>query len=172
MAVSSPAVVSLTIDPVFDAPVASSDSYSLNQNTTFFVPVMMNDVDVDSTVLSLTGYTNTSHGVLTVSGTGFDYTPMIGYIGSDTFTYQIIDDTNLSSTAATVNLNVISTNAPPIASSGSFTVNEDGVFTGTITASDPENSTLTYIIDTLPSQGTLSIASSGTFIYTPNPNYF
>lgn len=78
---SAPATVTLTIDPVFDAPTTVPDSYSLTQDTTFFVPVMMNDIDPDSTVLTLTGYTNPANGTLVVSGTGFDYTPNTGYIG-------------------------------------------------------------------------------------------
>lgn len=67
--------MSLTIDAVSDAPVAAPDSYTLNQDTTLFVPVMMNDSDVDSVVLSLTGYTTPSNGIISISGTGFDYTP-------------------------------------------------------------------------------------------------
>lgn len=81
MASSAPATVTLTIDPVLDAPVTVADSYSLSQDTTFFVPVMMNDSDPDSNTLTLTGYTNPTNGVLVVSGTGFNYTPNTGYIG-------------------------------------------------------------------------------------------
>ena len=169
---SAPATVTLTIDPVFDAPTTVPDSYSLTQDTTFFVPVMMNDIDPDSTVLTLTGYTNPANGTLVVSGTGFDYTPNTGYIGWDSFTYQIIDDTALTSNISTVTLTVTTSNTPPTANSGSFSVNEDGVLTGGITGTDPQWSTLTYIVDTPPTQGAFSISATGAFTYTPSANYF
>jgi large repetitive protein len=160
MATSTAATISLTLDPVPDTPIAVNDIYSLNQDTTFLIPVMMNDADVDSTVLTLTGYTNPTQGTLIVSGTGFSYTPTTGYIGPDSFTYQITDETSLTSNTAVVSLSVISTNAPPIANSGSFIVSEDGVHTGALIATDPENSTLSYIIDTPPSQGTITLSAT------------
>ncbi len=59
-----------------DAPVAVNDSYSLVQDTTFFVPVMNNDSDIDSAtgLLSLTGNTNPTFGTLTPTATGYIYT--------------------------------------------------------------------------------------------------
>lgn len=112
---SAPATVSLTINSVLDAPIAINDSYAPNQDTIFFVPVMNNDSDADSTILTLTGYTNPSHGTLSVSGTGFSYTPTALYAGPDSFTYRLVDDTGLLSNIATVTINVVSTNSPPIA---------------------------------------------------------
>lgn len=76
---------------------------------------MINDFDVDSTILSFTGYTNPSNGSISISGTGFNYTPNAGYIGSDSFTYRLIDELNLISNLATVFLSVTSTNTPPTA---------------------------------------------------------
>ena len=85
--------VSLTVTPVPDAPVAVADSYTLSQDTITPLPVMSNDYDVDSTTLTLTGYTSPSHGIIIPTGVGFTYTPNTGYVGTDSFTYQIADDT-------------------------------------------------------------------------------
>lgn len=112
---SASATVSITINSVLDAPIVTNDSYALNQDTTFSVPVMNNDSDADSTILTLTGYTNPSNGVIVVSGTGFDYTPTALYSGPDSFTYRIVDDTGLLSNTGIVTLNVVSTNSPPTA---------------------------------------------------------
>jgi hypothetical protein len=60
----------------------------------------------------------------------------------------------------------------PTANSGSFTTNEDTILSGNVTAIDPENSTLTYIVDTPPTQGSLSLSATGAFTYTPNLNSF
>ena len=84
--------MTLTIDAVNDAPNAVNDDYSFGQDTSFFVPVLSNDFDVDSLSLSVTGTSQPSNGALSVSGTGFLYTPNAGYTGSDMFSYEIIDD--------------------------------------------------------------------------------
>lgn len=78
--ITSTGIVTVTIDPVPDAPVANNDNISPLQDTSVFIPVMANDTDVDSVVLTLTGYTNPSHGVIIVTGTGFTYTPTSGYV--------------------------------------------------------------------------------------------
>jgi Bacterial Ig domain len=169
---SASATINIVISSVPDAPVATGDSYSLNQDTTLFIPVMMNDSDIDSSTLTLTWYINPLHGTITVSGTGFDYTPTTGYIGSDSFTYKIADEAALVSNTATVTLNVVSTNVAPTANSGSFATNEDIILNAVLSATDPENSTLMYIVDIFPTQWTLTLSSTGIFSYTPNLHYF
>lgn len=156
-----------------DAPVVVNDNYAFNQDITSFVPVMSNDADVDSTILTLTGFTNPTNGVIVVNGTGFDYTPTALYTGPDSFTYRIVDDTGLVSGVATVNLNIVSTNSIPYADSVTYNFNEDTPLVATLSGSDPELSTLTYIIDFLPANGTLVASSTGgNFTYTPNADYF
>ncbi len=70
-------MISLTLTGAPDAPIAVADSYSLMQDTTFFVPVMNNDSDIDSVsgLLSLTGNTNPANGILSPTATGYLYTP-------------------------------------------------------------------------------------------------
>lgn len=82
----------INVDPVNDAPVSVNDDYSFSQDSAFFVPVLLNDVDVDSSTLSVTGVSNPTNGTISLSGTGFLYTPNTGYTGSDMFSYQITDD--------------------------------------------------------------------------------
>lgn len=64
-----------------------------------------------------------------------------------------------------------STNLPPTANTGSFSVNEDDILLDLVTGADPELSTLTYIVDTLPTNGVLVLDGSGSFTYTPNGDY-
>lgn len=56
--------------------------------------------------------------------------------------------------------------------SGSYTLNEDTPYSNSLVATDPELSTLTYTIDTLPSNGVLQVSATGAFTYTPNANYY
>lgn len=60
--------MSITIDPVPDVPIAVGDSIGVIQDTTQFLAVQANDSDVDSAILTLTGYTNPSHGTLITAG--------------------------------------------------------------------------------------------------------
>jgi large repetitive protein len=133
---------------------------------------MNNDSDVDSTILSLTGVTSPSNGVTVISGTGIEYTPNTGYVGTDSFNYQIMDDTGLVSNSVSVSITVVSTNLPPTANSGSVSTNEDVTLIANATGSDPESSTLTYSIVTPASFGGLSMSSTGRYIYTPSANYY
>ena len=151
---STGASIDFTITPVPDPPVAVNDSFSPLQDTPLFLPVMNNDYDVDSAsgLLSLTGFTNPTNGTISTTATGFLYTPNMSYFGADSFTYRLIDETALLSNIATVNLNVTSSNMPPVASGSTFSLNEDSVFTGSLPAYDPESATLTYRINTLPTQ--------------------
>lgn len=75
-------LISLTIDPVADAPVAVADSISPTEDTPTLIPVMANDSDPDGSPLTLTGYVSLTPnaGVVVDMGTGFLYTPATGYV--------------------------------------------------------------------------------------------
>ncbi len=57
-------------------------------------------------------------------------------------------------------------NRPPTTSVSSFTANPTGNTTHGLTASDPQNDTLTYTITTAPTKGTVTIASTGVATYS------
>jgi VCBS repeat-containing protein len=106
---SGVATVSLTINPVNDAPVAAGDSYTLNEDTTLTVPaagVLANDTDVDSATLTAALVSGAAHGTVTLNANGsFTYTPNANFFGADSFTYKASDGA-LDSTATTVSLTV------------------------------------------------------------------
>jgi hypothetical protein len=89
------------------APVAVSDSVTVNINTTTDVDVLANDSDVDGNALSIsaTGLTQPSHGSAAIVGNKVRYIPASGYTGSDTFTYKATDG-SLESASATVSVTV------------------------------------------------------------------
>ncbi|MCY2966853.1 MAG: DVUA0089 family protein [Planctomycetota bacterium] len=115
---SNPAVVSLAVTAVNDAPVASSDLYSIGFGTTLNVPaagVLANDSDVDGTVLTATLVSGPSHGVLSFHPDGsFQYTPGSGFYGSDSFTYAASDGVLSTQAGATITV------APPVDDHGNL----------------------------------------------------
>jgi VCBS repeat-containing protein len=106
---SNIATVNLTVTHVNHAPVAVSDSYTATMNTTLMVTapgVLTNDTDSDGNTLTAVKVTDPAHGTLTLNADGsFTYTPTVGYIGSDSFTYKA-NDGALDSNVVTVTLTV------------------------------------------------------------------
>jgi len=104
---SNVADVSLTVNPVNDAPVANADSFTLDEGTTLTANVLGNDTDVDSATLTATLVSGAAHGSVTLSPEGsFTYTPNANFFGTDSFTYKASDgalDSNVTTVSLTVN---------------------------------------------------------------------
>jgi len=114
------ATVSVTVTAVNDVPVATGESYDMNQDTTLNVAapgVLANDSDIDGDTLHPVLVTNVAHGTLTLNADGsFSYTPAAHFTGVDTFTYRANDGTANSNTV-TVTIHVLDTEPPVITAS-------------------------------------------------------
>lgn len=62
-------------------------------------------------------------------------------------------------------------NVPPEAPDYTHTVDEDTPVSGSIVGSDPDGDTLTYTLDTPPTNGTVVVNPDGSYTYTPDPDY-
>ena len=115
-----------------------------------------------------------SHGTVVVNPDGsFTYTPVAGYLGPDSFTYQANDGT--LHTQATVNINVVQY-LQPTALAGSFSLGENGVLAvpalGVLAgAADPNGLSLSAVLVTPPSNGTVTLGADGSFVYVPSANF-
>jgi hypothetical protein len=146
---SSTAVVTITVTPVNDAPVANPDSFATGFGTPLTVSQAMllaNDTDVDSTTLHVTSVDAMAdgHGTPTMSGSDVVFTPESLYAGSARFTYTISD--GMLTAVGTVTVTV-GTDQPPSAVADVATTDEDTMLTVADTAllandSDPEHHTL------------------------------
>ena len=103
------ATVSITIEPVNDAPVAVDDAYSVNEDETLVVEaagVLTNDADVEGDLLAAVLVDGPAQGTLTLADDGsFEYTPNADFNGSDAFTY-LANDGQAESNLATVEIEV------------------------------------------------------------------
>jgi VCBS repeat-containing protein len=176
---SNVATVNLTINAVNDFPTAVADSYSVNEDTVLTVAapgVLANDSDVDGDSLTATLVTSTTNGTLAFNSNGsFTYTPNANFFGTDTFKYAARDGTSFSF-IRTVTITVQGVNDAPVAGDNSYTTSEDSQLTvaapGVLANdSDIENSSLTALLVSGPSHGTLSLSSNGSFVYTPDADY-
>ena len=176
---SDVAVVTITVTPVNDVPVAVNDSYSVNEDTALVISVpgvLSNDLDVDGAALAPLLVSDVQHGTLNLSTNGaFTYTPSLNYTGVDTFTYRATDGA-LTSDVATVTITILPVNDLPVAAPDSYSVNEDTTLVISVPGvlsndSDVDGDPLSAVLVSDVTHGTLSLGANGAFIYTPSLNY-
>ncbi len=106
---SDPAWVTITVNPMNDAPVAVDDSYNTDQDAELVVVVpgvLINDDDKEWDVLTAVVETDADNGTLVLAADGsFTYMPDSGFFGEDTFTYKAFDG-ELYSDVASVTITV------------------------------------------------------------------
>ncbi len=112
---SDSANVSMTVNPVNDAPVAVDDSgFTTPQDTPVDIYVLDNDSDVDGDPLNVSAAGNGAIGTVTNNNGYVTYQPNPGATGADSFGYSVSDG-NGGSDNANVSLIVLAPNQPPTA---------------------------------------------------------
>jgi len=107
------AVVTVTVDPVDDAPVANDDAIVVKDGQPVVIPVVDNDDEVDGEPVTVGVVSQPPHGTVTVGADGsVTYTPDDGYDGPDEFSYQICDPDGDCS-EATVSVEINGSSVPP-----------------------------------------------------------
>ncbi|MDO8955218.1 MAG: PKD domain-containing protein, partial [Gammaproteobacteria bacterium] len=153
--------------PVNKAPVAGDDSYVVVINSPTVLNLRANDTDADGDALTLLVLDAPAHGALRLAADGsFTYVPTVGYLGNDTFTYQLSDGL-AASNIATVSIRVRN---PSEAHDDVASTNEDTPVVINVLANDIEVNTATVV--NAPLHGTLQERADGGFTYTPNADYF
>jgi VCBS repeat-containing protein len=180
---SGVATATINVGPINDPPVARNDSYLTNEDVALTVSapgVLLNDSDIDNDInaATVTIVAQPASGTLSnVAAGGFRYTPNLNFNGTDTFTYRL-NDGAANSNIATVSIIVQPLNDPPVAADDAYSTNEDtGLVVATRAAgvlgndTDPEGTTLSAVLVTTTSHGTLALAGDGSFNYAPAPNF-
>ncbi len=166
---SSSATVSITINPVNDAPVVGNLAVSVDENHSY--TGQLSGTDQDNDTLSFSAASQPANGSLALSGNGaFTYTPNQNYNGSDSFTYRASDG-SLQSNTATVSITVDSINYAPVVGNLAVSVNENASYTGQLSGTDQDNDTLSFTAVSQPANGSVSINANGSFTYTPTTYY-
>jgi VCBS repeat-containing protein len=176
---SNTVTVTITVTAVNDAPAAADDAYSTDEDTTLMVAapgVLGNDSDPDGNPLTATLVTGPAHGTLTLNPNGsFTYTPAANSNDTVIFTYRASDGSALSN-PATVTISVTTVNDAPTAADDTYSTAEDTARTVAAPGvlgndSDPDGDTLTAVLGSGPSHGTLTLDADGSFTYTPAANF-
>jgi DNA/RNA endonuclease G (NUC1) len=177
---SNVSTVTVTINPVNDAPTADSQSVSTNSNTPVSVTLTGGDLETAFADLVFEVTNGPAHGVLSGTGANLTYTPAENYSGPDSFKFVVRDSGDglspaITSAEATVSITVNDTVAPSIAAPANVTVGtgpgavscgavvNDGQL-GTATANDNSGS-VNVSRDGVPSGNVFPIGTT-TIIYT------
>jgi VCBS repeat-containing protein len=180
---SSPTTVTITVGPD-QPPVSGNDNYTVAEGGTLNVPapgIFTNDGDPDTPTTQWTVQIQTAptHGTLTMGTNGaFNYTHDGGETTADSFTYKVSDGI-LIGNLATVSITITPVNDAPVAVADGYSTLEDGPLTvpagtGVLandTDADTAHSSLTAILVSNVTHGTLTLNPDGSFNYNPAANY-
>ncbi|MEZ6061200.1 MAG: Ig-like domain-containing protein [Planctomycetaceae bacterium] len=172
-AVSEVVTVTITVNPVNDAPVAGDDESETDEDTSVVIDLLANDNDVDGDELTVGITGGPVNGTLTENEDGtFTYTPAENYFGTDTITYTVTDG-ELLSNEATVTITVNPVNDAPEAFDDAAETEEDAPVNIDVNDNDldVENDILSPVIVTQPANGSVVVEEDGTLTYTPNPDF-
>jgi gliding motility-associated-like protein len=176
---SNEALVTITVTPVNDPPIAAPDAATTDEDVAVAIPVLANDTDVDDVLKGsmIVIVKKPTHGTAVVNAsTGkVNYTPTINYYGSDSFTYKLKDSGGAFSNVVTVSITVNPVNDLPFAAPDQVTTPEDVAVnipvlnndTDADNAIDPSSVT----VKTNPSNGSVAVQPDGSFQYTPNKDW-
>lgn len=127
--------ITLTVNPVNHAPTTPGGTSNIQFNTPTGIQLTGDDGDPDKTqALTFQIVAQPQHGTITnlnASTGSLQYTPTTGFLGTDSFTYQVLDNGGTAnngkntSTIATFSLNV---GAPPPTGLALSAASDDGLF--------------------------------------------
>jgi hypothetical protein len=147
---SAAGTISVTVVCANTPPVAVNDTATAPSGSPANINVLANDSDPDGDPLTVVGASAPAHGTAVVIPNAVTYTSAPGYLGPDSFNYTISDGKGGTATA-TVTVNVLPSNRPPVADASAT---ETTVISGNNSnapvhlngtrSSDPDGDALTY----------------------------
>ncbi|MDF5656853.1 tandem-95 repeat protein, partial [Vibrio parahaemolyticus] len=159
------AKVSVTVNPVNDAPVAKDDIATTQEDTAVTIDVLPNDTDVDGDKLSIQSATvPEAQGKVEIVDGKLVFTPAENFNGQAEITYTVTDGQLTDEAKVTVTVNPVN-DAPTIKVDAVESITEDAVNTDTVVATLTVRDT-----DTPEDQLTVSLEnnSNGYFVLVGN----
>ncbi|MDP3913016.1 MAG: Ig-like domain-containing protein, partial [Bacteroidota bacterium] len=175
----STAKVTITIIPVNDAPIAKDDINSTLKDIPASGNVLTNDIDPEGDLLTIKTQpvTPPANGTVVINADGtYTYSPNIGFVGTDSFVYEVCDNGTPSlCDQARVTINVLdfpNLNNPPVANNDNYQGSVNHPVKGNVISNDFDaegnlNPNSVTLVGPAPASGTLTLNPNGTFTYTP-----
>lgn len=170
---TSEATVKVTVGAPNDPPAAVDDVGVTTEDRAVNIQVLANDSDPDDDALAVTAVTQPGNGTTSINpSNSITYTPNVGFLGQDTFTYTI-DDGHGHTTGASVLVHVVSLNRAPTAADDSAETTEDVPVVIDVLANDTdyEEGPLEVTAVSDPPHGVAIINEDSTVSYTPDADW-
>lgn len=114
--------------------------------------------------------TQAQNGLVSIDADGsFSYTPNAGFVGADTFSYQVVDSLGLSKVVGSVDITIF---AKPVAQGKIFTIFENQALLGSLAAlASGGKSPYNFAQVNTSTNGSLALNVDGTFVFTPTEGF-
>ncbi len=170
---TSSATVIVTVNAVNDNPVANADSATTDAGAAVTLNVLANDTDLDLDTLSIASVGAAANGQAVENSDGtITYTPDADFFGSDSFSYTVTDGNGRTDTA-TLTIEVLEVNAPPVATDDVASVDEDSSVVIALLSNDTDgNGDALFVSNIGPAANGLVVDNGdGTVTYTPDADF-
>ncbi|WP_394256546.1 tandem-95 repeat protein, partial [Vibrio harveyi] len=171
-ALTDEATVTVTVNPINDAPVAVNDTVTTDEDTAVTIDVLANDSDPENDTLTITAASvPAEQGTVTIVDGKLVFTPAENFNGDATISYTISDGQLTDDATVAVTVNPV--NDAPVAVNDTVATDEDTAVTIDVLTndSDLENDQLTITNASVPAeQGTVTIVD-GKLVFTPAENF-
>lgn len=171
------AVVTITIAPVNDPPIARDDTATTQEERSVGLNVLTNDSDPEGEALTLIGVAQATNGrasINTFTPGQVSYRPNRDFNGEDSFTYTLSDASGNRSTG-TVRVTVTPINDAPVVVDDSYvldgaslTIAAPGILAND---TDIDGDPLTVTLVAGPTSGTVTFNADGSFTYTRGADF-
>ena len=138
---------------VNEKPVATAQTVTATEQTAKEITLAGTDAEGASLTYSIVD--QPSNGTVSLDDNTATYTSTSDTATSDSFTFKV-NDGNSDSDAATITINITAVNDKPTATAQTVTLEEQTAKTITLAGTDADDDNITYIIVSLPSEGTLT----------------
>lgn len=167
------------VQTVSEPPTAAGDSAQTVGEEPVTTEVLSNDSDPEGSLekSSVEVESKPSSGTATANSDGtVTYDPDSGFVGTDSYSYTVADTAGTRSNEATVTIEVLPENTPPVANADSFETTQDSVLAvsppGVLgNDTDANGDTLSTALVSRVGNGDLTLDSDGSFEYVPNPGF-
>ncbi|HEX7314832.1 MAG TPA: Ig-like domain-containing protein [Pyrinomonadaceae bacterium] len=163
---SAEATVNVNVSHGNDAPTADELSVTVDEGGS--VAVTLTATDPEGAAVTFAVVTQPAYGTLSGTAPNLVYTPASDFYGSDSFAFTASDGANSATGHVYVTVNGV--NDAPSVTNQSVETDEDTPLSITLTGTDIDSSSLSFMAFTSPLHGTLS-GTMPNIVYTPDANY-
>jgi len=159
-------IEALPVNPFENFPTLTETTASITKGDVAEIQLL--GVDPDDLPLTYEVINQPSNGTVLISGDELVYTPEPSFYGQAIIGVKAFNGTKYSPLTNII-IDVIS--HTPIVTDMSLSVQMDGTLVIDLSGTDPDNDSLTYSIESLPSYGTIFQNDSNTQTYVPNTGF-